>query len=361
MRPKSLILLVLALGCGLVASIGINQVMANRNSDGSAAVETTQIFVALKEIRTGDPLNSELLKLQEWPRQQVPAGALTRIEDVEGRRAKTRIVPGEPILDDKLLKQGESAAGGSDLLRPGYRGVAVRVDAQSGLSGLILPGDKVDVQVHLAANPARGIPITRTLTFLRNIKVFAVDDVFKRGDDGSQAIAAKTVTLEVTPEESEYVTLASKLGEIQLVMRSATDEDTDGTGGGVTIDQLLQRAGLPGAPRPEQPPQAGFAEGLLSLLDKQKPKTEPEPAPIATPAEPEPPAFRMLLLRGSDASQVQFDPDSRLARPADQNRTAPRATVPSEVGPNLGPPEPQAADEHDAPSAVPDDSTTGDD
>ena len=81
MRPKSLILLILALGCGLVAAIGINQVMANRATQNTAAVgETTPIFVAVSDIGMGDPLTPQVLKLEEWPKGKVPPGAMDRLD-----------------------------------------------------------------------------------------------------------------------------------------------------------------------------------------------------------------------------------------------------------------------------------------
>ena len=76
MRPKSLILLVLALGCGLVAAIGINQVLANRPvAQVTDSGETVPIFVALTDIGLGDPLTPQVLKLEEWPKMKVPPGA----------------------------------------------------------------------------------------------------------------------------------------------------------------------------------------------------------------------------------------------------------------------------------------------
>ena len=78
MRPKSLILLLLALGCGLVAAIGINKVLASRPTEQAAETgEMMPIFVALTDIGMGDPLTPEVLKLEEWPKTKVPAGALT--------------------------------------------------------------------------------------------------------------------------------------------------------------------------------------------------------------------------------------------------------------------------------------------
>ncbi len=71
MRPKSLLLLALALGCGLVASIGISQVM-DRNSNQHANLETVPIYVALHNINLGDPIDAKMLSLQEWPKDKVP-------------------------------------------------------------------------------------------------------------------------------------------------------------------------------------------------------------------------------------------------------------------------------------------------
>ena len=109
MRPKSLALLLLALGCGLVASIGITEVMAKRNAEPTGPTgETEPIFVAIADIALGDTITAQVLKLEQWPKDKVPAGAISRIEDVEGRRARTKLFAGEPILEHKLLGKGAS-------------------------------------------------------------------------------------------------------------------------------------------------------------------------------------------------------------------------------------------------------------
>ena len=102
MRPKSLILLMLALGCGLVASIGISQVMDRRNQQPAPVGETEAIFVAMQNIEFGDQLSTQVLKLEQWPKDKIPEGALSTLEDVEGRRARTKLYAGEPILEAKF-------------------------------------------------------------------------------------------------------------------------------------------------------------------------------------------------------------------------------------------------------------------
>jgi len=227
MRTKSLLLLMLALGCGLVASLGITQVMGKRNADvPSANGEMTPIFVAMENVPMGDPLTAQVLKLEEWPTDKVPPGALTKIEDVEGRRPKTPIFKGSPILEDQLLGQGAAEGGAGGMIPAGYRVVSVKVDSVSGGASLIRPGDRVDVLVHLLANPARGIHETTTRTILQDIKVFAVNDVFNlESVEGDKSISAKTISLLVTPSQAEMVMLATEMGRIRLVLRSPQDDE----------------------------------------------------------------------------------------------------------------------------------------
>jgi pilus assembly protein CpaB len=304
MRPKSIVLLILALGCGLVASIGINQVLASRRAATGTTGGMTKIFVAVKDIGIGDPVTAELVKLEEWPENKVPAGAVTKLQQLEDRRARVRFFPGEPILEAKLLPKGEEMSSASDVVPKGMRVVAVRVDAQSSGGYLLLPGDRVDVMVHLAANANVSVTETLTRTILQNVKVFAVDDIFNREKDGKNTIAAKTVSLLVTPKQAELLTLARSIGEIQLSIRNAEDSSVTETEG-ATLHELL------GTAPPERPSEPSSSGGLLSMLT-QAPPAPPQPAaqpePKTSEPEPEPqPVFTMLIVSGNQPTTVTFD------------------------------------------------------
>ena len=110
MRSKSVLLLTLALGCGLVASIGISQVMERRNAQQSNAGETEPIFVALVDINPSDTITPQLIKLEEWPKGKIPAGAITKLEDIKGKRCRNKLYAGEPILAAKINGDGSSGA-----------------------------------------------------------------------------------------------------------------------------------------------------------------------------------------------------------------------------------------------------------
>ncbi len=116
MRGKSLALLILALGCGLVASLGITQVLAKRG-DQAAPVDTAPVFVAKADIPQGTLAAGDLIKLEQWPKDKVPPGALCKPEEIDNRRAKLMIYAGQPILEPMLLHTGEMSARRTDSQR----------------------------------------------------------------------------------------------------------------------------------------------------------------------------------------------------------------------------------------------------
>jgi len=221
MSPKSLGLLALALGCGLVASIGISQVL---DSNGNVAVETVPIYVALQNINLNDPLDDSMVSLQEWPKDKVPVGAITAWEDLEERRPRTAIFQGEPLLDGKLLERGQ-VNDPISAIPEGMRLKTVSVDARKSAAGLLSPGDRVDVQIFVRRNEREQISRTFTKIFLQNIRVFAVDQAVQRSADGTEArTVAKTVSLIVTPSQANRITTAENLGEISLIPRHPDDD-----------------------------------------------------------------------------------------------------------------------------------------
>lgn len=314
MRSKSILLFSLALGCGLIAAVGINQVLAKRRTDtAQTPQESVSIFVAMKEISMGDPLSLQTVKLEQWPKDKIPLGSITELEHLEGRRTRARFFPGEPILEAKLFAKGENAEGASPLIPAGHRVVPIKVDSTTGISGLVLPGDRVDVIVHVPENRSKGIMKSFTITFLKNIKVFAADDIFEREKEGDKAMTAKTISLLVTPQQAEMLTMADETGEIRLAMRNAKDESESETEG-VTMEQLLglsRGGGFDGGSVV-----GNAAGGLLSLLNGS-PAVQPTPLPTPSSSNPAPalpqakPMFAMTVLAGANASQYTFEADQQ--------------------------------------------------
>src|ERR1043165_1593400 len=165
MRMKSLILIFIALGCGLVASIGISQVM---NREGGGGVELEQILVALVDIDIGTKLDAQNVKLEDWPKAKIPDGAIRRLEEVKDKFSNARFSKGEPL---HISKVADTLSNIAIKVPQGYRAMPVKVDEDTVLRA-ISPGDRVDVMVFLRKN-LPDIPDTGAFTILRNVRVFA--------------------------------------------------------------------------------------------------------------------------------------------------------------------------------------------
>jgi len=317
MRAKSLLLLMLALGCGLVASIGITQVMAKRNQEPVVATgEMDAIFVAMEDIPMGDPVTAQMVKLEEWPKDKIPPGALTKIEDLEHRRPKTKIYKGSPVLDNQLLNKGESERGATTHIPKGYRVVPVKVDNVSGGSSMILPGDRVDVLVHLRRG--QDLDITSTRTILQDVKVFAVNDVFDLDSaDGNSKLLAQTISLLVTPDDAEKVIMASEMGKIRLVMRSPEDDEQVATRGAEPHELLglaksSDRGGTSSSPRLEPQNDLADTADFVDWLNSQKAGASAE-APMAPP--PAPDNWRMRIISAGEVSDVMLESECESSVP----------------------------------------------
>src|SRR3954449_13594418 len=218
MRMKSLILIFIALGCGLVASIGISQVM---NRDGSSSLEMEQILVALADVDIGTKLDAQNVKLEDWPKAKIPDGAVRKLEDVKDKFANARFFKGEPLHVNKI---SDTLTNIANKVPAGYRAMPVKVEEDTVMKG-ISPGDRVDVMVFLKKNGAE-IPETGAFTILTNVRVFAVNTNTERASEGkSESSNFKTMSLLVKPEHARELAVAASMGKIMLTLRRPDEKD----------------------------------------------------------------------------------------------------------------------------------------
>lgn len=323
MRPKSLILIVFALGCGLVASIGISQVLESKQQQSTTPqMEMENIFVAIEDIDINEALSPELIKLEPWPKDKVPEGAVTSLEEIESRRPRVRLYAGEPILERKLFGSNEDK-GASKMIPKGFRVHSVRVTAETSASGLILPGDRVDVLVYLRNSGNIGKTLTRTI--LKNVRVFAVNEQTHRETDSEgNTITAKTVSLLVKPSQVEVLMLASQLGSLSLSLRPPDDDTMEDDTDDATVEELMgidENADPKTKKKPiaaAKPDTGGFL-GFLQNYGGGK--------PAATPAETGP-QWTMDLLDPNGVRRFEFGEEGKLPLEVAPGATTAPATAP---------------------------------
>lgn len=313
MRSKSILLLAVALGCGLVASIGISQLMDTRSQSADVG-ERQPVYVAMADINAADELTAQNVKVEEWPKAITPAGALTKLEDVEGKRCRVKIYAGEPILASKLLGADETL-GAAKEIPAGYRVAHVTVDGAVGSNNLILPGDRVDVLVFRNTS-ANDMHATASKIVLQDIKVFAVNthtetEFSQTKADQNEPITARTIALLVTPRQAEILHAATEMaGAIRLVLRNP-DDDSHYVSEGATISDIFGPEDKTGRDSEKtSDTQSSPAAALTDWLKGQKGATPPAQPPVpGFPIVAAAPSSKMVVLYGSEVMEVEIPAD----------------------------------------------------
>jgi len=226
----------LALLTGLLATYGAYSYLESREATtDQPEIATRQVIVAAADLAVGTTLKMKDLYVSQWPENIVPAGSFEETDLLEDRVVRTNVTAGEVILKTKLAPTG-SSGGLSSLIPAGMRAVTVGVNMVSGVSGFILPTTRVDVLVTVSNLMKKDENTTKII--LQNVEVLAVDQTYRRDDD--DPVTVKSVTLLVSPEDSEKLTLASNEGKLQLTLRSGTDVELSKTSG-VSLAQLVDR------------------------------------------------------------------------------------------------------------------------
>ena len=229
MKSKSLILMVVSLGFGLIAAIGISQVMGN-NKQTEPVVERAQVLVAATALKHGDDLTEENVKIEHWPAEVIPEDAARSFDQIQHMKIATRLSKSLPILMSDVANPKDI---NSFDIPKGYKLVAIKVSAEDSFNGLLQPGDRVDVigivtiRAQAGTNGRRTQSKTVSETFLKNIEVYAVDGRLRSAPREGGNSKNSIVGILVTEKQSEMIALVQKVARLKIVMRGDHESDED--------------------------------------------------------------------------------------------------------------------------------------
>ncbi len=233
-------------------------------------IETVPVLVAAADIEWGTELTSEMFKKQAYPASSVPKGHFSDPEVLEGRVARMPITADVPILEPLLAPESVETGGITALIKTGRRAIAVAGNKVLGLSGLIGPGNRVDVLL-TTTDPESGQTITKTV--LEDLLVLAAGPQMKKGTtvfgEGKPS-PVDVYTLEVTPEQAERITLAASKGKLGFALRSYADKEIVLTQG-EKLESLL----------------ASYRQEPITISGLSPPIEEKEAPPEPAPSVPE--------------------------------------------------------------------------
>jgi pilus assembly protein CpaB len=262
MRKSTLILVAsTALVFAIIASVMILKYLKNRPN--MAAREMVPVVVASQDLTFGSTLKSEMMKVVTYPKASLPKGYYGITDSLIGQVTKVFLMENEPILASKL----SSAGGGLSLMiQNNMRAASIQVDKVSGVSGFVLPGDRVDVIASIQKREGGKDEAVAT-TVLQNIEVLAAGE--KTQQQGDKVIQVQSVTLLVDVSGAQTLALVSREAKLQLALRNPTDTDTTSIAS-VTKSEIMN------GKRKKETPKIVYRKAPEST---PKPKKE-EPKPV---------------------------------------------------------------------------------
>lgn len=229
MQNRNLIIFLVSLFVAGIAVLLVNSYLSGVEKKAEVQAEQqklSRIAVATQPLQFGDKLTPENVRLQNFPAASVPQGAFHSMEDVlkDGRVALRPLVPGEPILADKVSGTDGRAVLSANLPN-GMRAVSVPVSAITGVSGFVRPGDTVDVLLtrKIPGEGATGDDLM-TDVILERVQVLAIDQV--ASEQATEPKVGQTAVLQVNLADAQRLAIASKIGTLSLALRNVeTDEE----------------------------------------------------------------------------------------------------------------------------------------
>jgi len=238
MNSRNMILMGLAVGCGLVAAFLTASLGGPR-----AEVKLVDMWVAKINLDQGTLITKDKLDQYLTKKQvvEVPENVINDPEKLVNMRLNRSRRKGEPFYPEDLTRK-------EGLVLPeGMFGLALRVSAEQMSGGFVLPNSHVDI---LLTENVKGKIVSNII--LRSIKVIAVDVLPRRLETVEAIAQPTTVTLAVTPKQAQIISVAKKRGELSFILRSddAVDKDLDEV---TPVDSLPHDKKGEEMPRPPTP------------------------------------------------------------------------------------------------------------
>jgi pilus assembly protein CpaB len=238
MRAKTILALLFLVSLGVAATVVLRS-LPQKSEAAPEAVGTEEILVATVPLAAGTllrapdvawqaigrpPERGEIVRPSTAVREAQPKADEEARSEVYGAALRGAILPGNPIRRGGIVKPGDR-----DFLQivlsPGARAIAIPVATGGASTGLLNPGDRVDVILTQKFND-RVAPLTRrsvSETVVENLRVLVIDAMDAKMAAGNTF--GRTVTLEVMPDQAEKINVATELGKLSLTLRGVGGAD----------------------------------------------------------------------------------------------------------------------------------------
>lgn len=229
MKSKSFMLMIMSMGFGLVAAIGISQVMGRSSGPAAPPAQTAPVLVAAVDMEHNSLLTEENVKLEQWPVAIVPENAAKDMEQIKEMASRMALSKGMPIMMPHIVNKRTI----SDINIPkGSTVMAIKVNEEDSIGGLMKPGDKVNV-IGFFKTKDRDGQVSKT--FLKGLRVWSVNAQMTANGGSREENSTRgsaIVGVLVNERQAEAIHYVQKTGSLKLVLRGdgveeGDDEDLD--------------------------------------------------------------------------------------------------------------------------------------
>lgn len=227
---RSLATLGAAIFLGLLAVFLTRAYLGNAQrsvSTGAPVGAVVPVVVAATDVPRGAALQVAMLKVVPYPADAAPARAFHTVAQLTGGPGQQRLALRSMVANEPIMPISITGPGGklnlSGVVSPGMRAVSLRSNDVAGVGGFVLPGDRVDILLTRAqGGGSEAASNTLTQILASNVRVLGVDQ--SDNDEADKPVVAKAVTVEVTPEQAQSISLGQQIGAISLTLRRVADE-----------------------------------------------------------------------------------------------------------------------------------------
>lgn len=229
-RNRSFVLFVVAAGFGLLAVSGARGYIAERlaleRDRLNPAQVMTEVVVAKTDLDAGSVVAPETMAVRSLPADLVPGGALRpdSFEAIAGMRLLQPMRSGEPLLPSMVEMAREG--GFSARIRHGIRAMTIQVDEVNSVSGMLQPGDRIDLLFTVRPPAVAGQPVPDELTapLMQDLPILATgNQVVPLDDQDPLGRRFTTITVEVDPQQAQRLIVAQRSGRLTATLRNPDD------------------------------------------------------------------------------------------------------------------------------------------
>lgn len=246
--------LLAALICGLLTALAMNFYLKSVQ-EAASNIKTKKVAYANAFIPAKTLITADMVSFKDVPVNFAHISSVSEASQVVGQTTRAEIDAGEQVLSSKIVPRESTGSSFSYSVPLGLRAISITVNEQSGLLGLVSPGDRVDVLgtadiEEQSKDPnIKNVKHTLTHLVLQNIEVLAVGRSFatpvnvsgqeKKEENKSGSGGEATVTLAVPPSQMQVLVALSDKGKLTLALRAPADKSEEDRPG-VDATQLLR-------------------------------------------------------------------------------------------------------------------------